>query len=73
MKENFNLITGIFKKNQLAQAGDPPKPAPTPGTSSPEQPSGGISLGLYALVFLGAVVAFGAYRYLQATGQAEGK
>lgn len=64
----------MFKKFYLTQPGDPPKPAPEPGPSSPGQSSdGGVSNWLYALVLLGAVSAFGAYRYLQATGQAEGK
>lgn len=55
------------------QPGDPPRtqPPPTKKTSTPSQNSAGLGVGLYALVFVGAALAFGAYKYLQtsASGQ----
>ncbi|KAL8733687.1 MAG: hypothetical protein Q9181_003484 [Wetmoreana brouardii] len=58
----------------LPQPGDPePSAAPAQGTvTQPSSSDGGAGLGImfYALVLVGASVAFGAYKYLQASSEA---
>jgi hypothetical protein len=51
----------------LFQPGDPKPKAPIPGAVSPQanNDSAGLGVGLYALVLIGGLVAYGAYQYLQ--------
>ena len=51
----------------LFQPGDPKPKAPIPGAVSPQanNDSAGLGVGLYAVVLIGGLVAYGAYQYLQ--------
>ncbi|KAK0672977.1 cytochrome b5-like heme/steroid binding domain-containing protein [Cercophora samala] len=57
------LLVGTLKRNP----GDPKPKTPLPGAVSPaaNNSSAGLGVGLYAVVLLGGLVAFGAYQYLQ--------
>ena len=62
----------MAKHNHLLQEGDPApsKAQPASVTNAAPQPGGaGMGVGLYALVLVGAVAAFGAYKYLQANSE----
>ncbi len=50
-----------------AQPGDPAPKAPMPSglTAADQQSSGGLGVGLYAVVILGGLIAYGAYTYMQ--------
>ena len=58
------------------QPGDPSAPKPpssVPNTdTATKKDAAGMGVGIYAVVLVGAAVAFGAYRYLQA-GSETGK
>ncbi|KAK0742507.1 cytochrome b5-like heme/steroid binding domain-containing protein [Apiosordaria backusii] len=57
------LLVGTLKRNP----GDPKPKTPLPGAVSPaaNNSSAGLGVGLYAVVLLGGLAAFGAYQYLQ--------
>ncbi|KAK3692836.1 putative membrane bound hemo protein [Podospora appendiculata] len=57
------LKVGTLKRN----AGDPKPKAPLPGSLAPaaNTSTAGAGIGLYAVVVLGGLLAFGAYQYLQ--------
>ncbi|KAK3381353.1 putative membrane bound hemo protein [Podospora didyma] len=57
------LKVGIVKR----KAGDPkPKAAPTGAVAASAQTEGaGLGVGLYAVVLVGGLIAYGAYQYLQ--------
>ncbi|KAK3316135.1 putative membrane bound hemo protein [Apodospora peruviana] len=56
------LKVGTLKR----QAGDPKPKAPLPGAVTPaSQSGGGMGVGLYAVVAIGGLIAYGAYQYLQ--------
>lgn len=56
------------------QSGDPaPKTLPTTTPAPTSQDNAGLGVGLYALIFVGVLAAFGAYKYLQASGADGGK
>ena len=57
------LLVGTLKRNP----GDPKPKTPLPGAVAPaaNNSSAGLGVGLYAVVVLGGLVAYGAYQYLQ--------
>ncbi|KAK4111291.1 cytochrome b5 [Canariomyces notabilis] len=58
------LLIGNLKRNP----GDPKPKAPIPGAVAPPANTSnatGLGIGLYAIVLLGGLAAFGAYQYLQ--------
>jgi hypothetical protein len=57
----------------LPQPGDPTPKAPSSGSLAPagQTQSAGMGVGLYAIVLLGGLVAFGAYQYLQQQQQSK--
>lgn len=62
-RDNPNWIAHAI----FLQPGDPKPKTPLPGAVSPaaNNSSAGLGVGLYAVVLLGGLVAFGAYQYLQ--------
>ncbi|KAL9052357.1 MAG: hypothetical protein Q9162_005449 [Coniocarpon cinnabarinum] len=66
-KTKKDLHVVIWDKKPL-QPGDPEprKPAAAPSSSSSSASSGGFGVGLYALLVVGAAVAYGAYSYMNA-------
>ncbi|KAK3941630.1 cytochrome b5-like heme/steroid binding domain-containing protein [Diplogelasinospora grovesii] len=65
------LKVGVLKR----KPGDPKPKAPTPGSIAPAAQTGaaGMGVGLYALVLIGGLVAFGAYQYMQQQQAAAGQ
>ncbi|KAM0803653.1 cytochrome b5-like heme/steroid binding domain-containing protein [Usnea florida] len=66
--EAREILDGLLVGKLKRVPGDPAPaaaspPAPTSTASKPE--SAGMGVGLYALVLVGGIVAFGAYKYLQ--------
>jgi len=57
------LLVGTLKR----KPGDPTPKAPIPGAVAPAAQTGaaGMGIGLYAIVLIGGLVAFGAYQYMQ--------
>ncbi|MCJ1351061.1 MAG: hypothetical protein MMC33_001043 [Icmadophila ericetorum] len=69
--EAREFLTDMLIGDLKRQDGDPvPKTKPPPtATLTTASASSGLGMGLYALILLGGVVAFGAYRYLQAQSE----
>jgi len=63
------LEIGTLKR----KPGDPTPKAPSSGSLAPagQTQSAGMGVGLYAIVLLGGLVAFGAYQYLQQQQQSK--
>lgn len=57
------LKVGVLKR----KPGDPTPKTPAPGSLAPQANTAGagMGVGLYALVLLGGLLAFGAYQYMQ--------
>ncbi|KAL2017174.1 hypothetical protein VTK56DRAFT_2543 [Thermocarpiscus australiensis] len=57
------LKIGTLKRSP----GDPKPKAPVPGAVAPaaNTSGAGLGVGLYAIVFVGGLIAYGAYQYLQ--------
>ncbi|KAI9818881.1 MAG: hypothetical protein M1827_007702 [Pycnora praestabilis] len=66
--EAREILEGLLIGTLKRAPGDPqPKTsAPSTTTSSGEKSGAGLGVGLYAIIFIGGLVAFGAYKYLQA-------
>ncbi|KAK4990017.1 hypothetical protein LTR66_005821 [Elasticomyces elasticus] len=60
------LLIGKLKREDGAPASSSAKPTST-STKGPD--TAGLGVGLYALVLVGALLAFGAYRYLLANNE----
>lgn len=72
--EAREILEGLLIGKLKRAAGDPaPKPLPATGYAPNSQESTGLGVGLYALVFVGVLFAFGAYKYLQSNGAEGGK
>lgn len=71
-----SFLLGLFadKPSLSLQPGDPaPKSLPTATHAPTSQDNTGLGVGLYALIFVGVLAAFGGYKYLQASGTGGGK
>ncbi|KAL9603841.1 MAG: hypothetical protein Q9219_000950 [cf. Caloplaca sp. 3 TL-2023] len=80
--EARTILEGLLAGDLKRKSGDPeppqveaPKPLSQPGTSSSSSPSdlAGTGVMFYGVLLLGAGLAFGAYKYLQAKSASEGK
>ncbi|KAI9702848.1 MAG: hypothetical protein M1836_008062 [Candelina mexicana] len=71
--EAREILQGLLVGNLKRAPGDPaPRTSqPTNPTSSSNQSGGaaGLGIGVYAIIVLGGVLAFGAYKYLQANSE----
>lgn len=71
-----SILLGLFADKLFSslQPGDPaPKSSPTTTQAPTSQDKTGLGVGLYALIFVGVLAAFGAYKYLQVSGTPGGK
>ncbi|KAL9084114.1 MAG: hypothetical protein Q9159_005409 [Coniocarpon cinnabarinum] len=66
--EAREILSGLLIGDLKRMPGDPEprKPAAAPSSSSSSASSGGFGVGLYALLVVGAAVAYGAYSYMNA-------
>ncbi|MCJ1461584.1 hypothetical protein MMC07_000181 [Pseudocyphellaria aurata] len=72
--EAREILEGLLVGKLKRAPGDPARPPPPTATTSTAPPqSSGLGVGLYALVFVGALAAFGWYRYSLASGAEGGK
>ncbi|KAL9094892.1 MAG: hypothetical protein Q9165_002841 [Trypethelium subeluteriae] len=69
--EAREILNGLLVGNLKRQAGDPSPKTPAPGsTTTGTKPKADASagVGLYAVLLVGGVLAFGAYQYFQSQG-----
>ncbi|EAU33794.1 cytochrome b5 [Aspergillus terreus NIH2624] len=66
--EAREILDGLFVGNLKRMPGDPAPPAANSASSSSgsgSSSSGGFGVGLYSVLLVGGLIAYGAYQYLQ--------
>ncbi|MCJ1425244.1 hypothetical protein MMC29_003132 [Sticta canariensis] len=72
--EAREILEGLLIGKLKRAPGDPaPKSLPTTTHAPTSQDNTGLGVGLYAVIFVGVLAAFGAYKYLQVSGTGGGK
>ncbi|PMD18807.1 cytochrome b5 [Hyaloscypha hepaticicola] len=64
--EAREILEGLLVGSLKRKEGDPkPKIATVPSSTTSSSNSTGLGIGLYAIILIGAGLAFGAYKYMQ--------
>ncbi|OOF98946.1 hypothetical protein ASPCADRAFT_394285 [Aspergillus carbonarius ITEM 5010] len=70
--EAREILDGLLVGNVKRMPGDPAPREKSQSSSGPSSSSdGGLGVGLYAIVLVGGLIAYGAYQYLQTASAAE--